>query len=232
MHFKNRVWEVPAAGLPVRRLPEHHVEEVHRDGRRGEGGPASDRHRTLPPRRGPAGRLSPLRGGAQPLAPDAGVQGAGRPPDPRRRPRAWPVCARARSTSARCSATTSTRRSGRGCASTRRRNAVLSLGGARAARRRRTGGLLPDVPVGRRLQRQEEPGERAQGAAGPEPGRRQEGHHQRAVEGPRLGDAVLVLLLPVPQGLQHGLEDPALRSRRRPRSCSPRPARPAASRCA
>ena len=89
VHDRAALQESPVGGagpgLAVRRLPEHHVEEVHGDGGRGEGGPAPDRHRILPPRRGSAGRLPPLRGGAQALAADAGVQGAGGAPDSRRR---------------------------------------------------------------------------------------------------------------------------------------------------
>ncbi len=66
----------------VRWLPERDVQEVHGDGRRSEGGDASDRHRALSPRRRQAGRLPPLRGGARPLAQDARVPRAGDPPDP------------------------------------------------------------------------------------------------------------------------------------------------------
>ncbi len=64
---------------PVRRLPERDQQEVLRAGGRAEGLDAPDRHRVLPSRRGQAGRLSPLRGGAQPLAQDARVQGDDHP---------------------------------------------------------------------------------------------------------------------------------------------------------
>ena len=76
----------------------------------------------------------------------------------------------------------------------------------------RQGRLLPDVSLGGYLQRSQESRERAQGPAGDESRRQQEGDHQRALEGQGLRDAVLVLLLSVPQGLPRGLEDPAVRS--------------------
>ena len=64
---------------PVRRLSEPDVEEVPGNGGRGEGRAPSDRHRALSTRGRPAGRLPSLRGGAEPLAQDAGVQGVGDP---------------------------------------------------------------------------------------------------------------------------------------------------------
>ena len=79
-------------------------------------------------------------------------------------------------------------------------------------------GLLPAVPVGGRSRQPQEPGERAQGPAGPQPRGQQEGDLQRALEGPRRRHAVLLLLLSVPQGLQRRLEGAAVRSASGPRS--------------
>ena len=49
-----------------------------------------------------------------------------------------------------------------------------------------------------------------EGAARHESRGQQEGHHQWALEGHGRGDALLLLLLPVQQGLQRRLDDPAL----------------------
>ena len=199
----------------VRRLPEHHVEEVHRVGRARTRRPCT---RSAP---GPSGtsRASRATTTASRRCPTTGARrrpsrswSSGGSPIPRR---AWPGCARARSTSATCSATTWTRRRRPGLRIHETPNAACSLGGPAGPDDAGPRGLLPDVPVGRRSEGPEEPGERAQGAAGAEPGRQQEDDRQRALEGHGLGDAVLVLVLPVPQGLQQGLEGPALRSRAR-----------------
>ncbi len=90
----------------------------------------------------------------------------------------------------------------------------------------------PTCPWAGDPQRSEEPRERAQGPAGDESRRQQEGDHQRALEGQGLRDAVLVLLLSVPQGLPHGLEDPALRSGAREEAPGRSRDTPAASRSA
>ncbi len=85
LHFKNRLWEVPAQvsqfvgyqNITSKKYMETVGEEKAALHPIGTG--------SVPPRRGPAGRLPPLRGGAQALAADAGVQGAGGAPDSRRR---------------------------------------------------------------------------------------------------------------------------------------------------
>ena len=83
MHFKNRVWEVPSNFTQFvgyqNITSKKYIESVGED----KAAPPSDRHRPLPPRRGQAGRLPPLRGGAEPLAQDARLQGARHPPHPR-----------------------------------------------------------------------------------------------------------------------------------------------------
>ena len=147
-------------------------------------------------------------------------------------PRGCPACAPARSTSRRSSATTSSRRRRPGSASTSRRTPrcywVILAGQTTPDRE----DYCPTCPWVGDPERSEEPRERAQGPAGAEPRGQQEGDHQRALEGQGRRHAVLVLLLSVPQGLQHRLEDPALRSGARQEAPRRGRATPAASRCA
>ena len=89
----------------------------------------------------------------------------------------------------------------------------------------------PTLPVGGRARQRQEPGERPEGAAGPEPRRQQEGHHG-AGSGRARAARRRTRTTTIPSTRATARSG---RSRRTtpsaPRSSSPRPGRPAASRC-
>src|SRR5262245_50818288 len=169
LHFKNRVWEVASNFTQFvgyqNVVPKKYLESVG-----GEGRPASHWHRPLSPRRRTPGRLSPLRGGSGPLAQDARLQGAGdsagarsghaavRAPGGRDRHRD------------RLRRLPRSGRQGRASLARRSQFRVL-LGGARRPDDAGSRGLLPDLSVGGRHERSEEPGERPEGPPRDEPRR-------------------------------------------------------------
>ena len=167
MHFKSRQWIVPSLFTQYvgyqNVVSKKYFESVGEQ----KAGDPSDRHRPLPPRRRQAGRLSPLRGGAGPLAQDARSSRSWSSAASPSRPPGCPGCARARSTSPRSSATSWSRRRRPPCASTRIANAaqywVIMTGQTTPDRE----DYCPTVPVGGRSRQREEPRERAGRCARP-----------------------------------------------------------------
>ena len=230
MRFKSPQWMVPSLFSQYVGYQNVVSEEIRGVGRRAKSGDPSHRHRPLSPRRRQAGRLSPLRGGAGSLAEGSRVQGAAHPPHPRagdsavrrarRRDRHRPGLRRLPGAGAEGLA-----------AHPRESQCRAVLGDHDGPDHAGPRGLLPDLPVGGRSRQSEEPGERPESAPGPQPRGEQEGHHRGPLEGQGQRDAVLVLLLSLPQGLQRGVEGPAVRPRARQEAPRRSRAWRAASRC-
>ena len=225
LHFKNRVWETPSnfsqfvgyQGI----VSKKHLESVgeqkaalhpigpappHVEGRQGD----YHRFEALPNhwRKTPAFKEMVIRRVQDPATRISGL-------------RAGEI------TSPRCTAITWSRPARRVCAflgAELRLNWII-LSGQTTPTARTTARPAPGraIPTTRRARK------RAQGAAGHESGRGQESHHQRALEGHGLGDALLVLLLSFQKGYSSDWKIPPT-IRNGPRSSWPRPVTGEASR--